>query len=89
MNDVNIFFFLIEVVKFGSLEVCLHCILVLKKYLFHQQGTEVPGDKNTGTVEGLTEGKEYEFRVFAQNKAGPSDPSIVSPAVKTKARKGL
>ena len=41
-----------------------------------------------GTVEGLKEGKEYEFRVMAKNKAGLSEPSITSPSIVTKARKG-
>lgn len=52
------------------------------------QGAEVPGDQLRGTVDGLVEGKEYEFRVMAHNKAGNSEPSDVSPAIKTKSRKG-
>ena len=56
--------------------------------VIYLQGTEVPGDVDKGTVEGLVEGKDYEFRVIAHNKAGNSEPSMVSPPVKTKARKG-
>jgi hypothetical protein len=58
-------------------------------YIINVQGTEVPGDVDKGTVEGLVEGKDYEFRVIAHNKAGNSEPSMVSPPVKTKARKGI
>lgn len=46
------------------------------------------GSETTGTVDGLTEGKEYEFRVMAKNRAGLSQPSTVSPPVVTKARRG-
>ncbi|KAH3877136.1 hypothetical protein DPMN_000993, partial [Dreissena polymorpha] len=51
------------------------------------KGTEVPGDTLKGTVEELIEGKDYEFRVKAHNKAGLSEPSMVSPPIRTKARK--
>ncbi|EDW50927.1 GM26811 [Drosophila sechellia] len=46
----------------------------------------VPGDKCNGTVTGVEEGHEYEFRIVAVNKAGPSDPSDVSKSVIAKPR---
>ncbi|XP_037720926.1 twitchin isoform X30 [Drosophila subpulchrella] len=46
----------------------------------------VPGDKSNGTVTGVEEGHEYEFRIVAVNKAGPSDPSDVSKTVVAKPR---
>ncbi|ESO91796.1 hypothetical protein LOTGIDRAFT_91265, partial [Lottia gigantea] len=52
-----------------------------------KKGTEVPGTEEKGTVSGLVEGKEYEFRVAAKNKAGLSPFSEVSGPVVTKNRK--
>jgi len=49
----------------------------------------VPGSDTEGTVEGLKEGKEYEFRIMAKNKAGNSKPSVITPPVLTKARRGM
>uniref|UniRef100_A0A0N5D1Z0 non-specific serine/threonine protein kinase n=1 Tax=Thelazia callipaeda TaxID=103827 RepID=A0A0N5D1Z0_THECL len=46
----------------------------------------VPGDSTTATVPDLVEGEEYEFRIIAVNKGGPSDPSDPSVAVIAKPR---
>lgn len=46
----------------------------------------VPGDRTKGRVEPLEPGHEYEFRVKAVNKAGPSDPSDSSRAIIAKPR---
>ncbi|KAL3842488.1 hypothetical protein ACJMK2_020494, partial [Sinanodonta woodiana] len=48
---------------------------------------EVPGNQTKGMIDGLKEGKEYECRVLAKNKAGLSDPSPASPVVLTKSRR--
>lgn len=46
----------------------------------------VPGGQTKATVPDLTANEEYEFRVIAVNKGGPSDPSDASKAVIAKPR---
>lgn len=46
----------------------------------------VPGDRTNGRVEDVEEGHEYEFRIVAVNKAGPSEPSDASKSVIAKPR---
>uniref|UniRef100_A0A915KJU8 Twitchin n=1 Tax=Romanomermis culicivorax TaxID=13658 RepID=A0A915KJU8_ROMCU len=56
------------------------------KYGRWEPGIEVPGSQLKATVPNLTEKEEYEFRVVAVNKGGPSDPSDPSDKVIAKAR---
>ncbi|XP_041366543.1 twitchin-like isoform X3 [Gigantopelta aegis] len=52
-----------------------------------KKGPEVPSADTCGTVKGLKEGKEYDFRVIARNKAGPSEPSECTTSPVLRARK--
>ncbi|KAK6747288.1 hypothetical protein RB195_000476 [Necator americanus] len=56
------------------------------KYGRWEPAITVPADQTTATVPDLTAGEEYEFRVIAVNKGGPSDPSDASKPVIAKPR---
>lgn len=51
-----------------------------------EKAAEVPGNQTKGTAPNLTEGEEYEFRIIAVNKGGPSEPSECSLPVIAKPR---
>ena len=52
-----------------------------------EYATEVPASQTDARVEGLQEGKQYQFRVKAVNKAGASAPSDPSRLLIAKARR--
>ena len=50
------------------------------------QATTIEGNRKKGTVHGLREGDEYQFRIIALNKAGPSEPGQPSRPKEARAR---
>uniref|UniRef100_A0A1I7VVS1 non-specific serine/threonine protein kinase n=1 Tax=Loa loa TaxID=7209 RepID=A0A1I7VVS1_LOALO len=56
------------------------------KYGRWEPALTVPSESTAATVPNLTEGEEYEFRIIAVNKGGPSEPSDSSTVVVAKAR---
>merc|ERR1712223_2233111 len=50
------------------------------------EATRIEGNRRKGTVSGLTEGEEYQFRIIALNKAGPSEPCQPSRPKEARAR---
>lgn len=56
------------------------------KYGRWEPAVTVPGDTLQATVPNLTKGEEYQFRVVAVNKGGPSDPSDPSRSIIAKPR---
>lgn len=64
---------------------------VEKKDKFGTRWTPVnksPVQETTFVVSGLKEGEECQFRVIAENKAGQSEPSAATRAVRIKAQYG-
>jgi predicted phage tail protein len=56
------------------------------KFSNWMEAGKVEGNRCKGSVYGLTEGEEYQFRVIALNKAGPSDPGEPSGPKEARAR---
>ena len=56
------------------------------KFGIWEVACEAPGPRPVGSVSGLTEGTEYEFRIIAVNEAGPSEPSEPSDPITAEAR---
>ena len=52
------------------------------------EGKFIPGDVESGTIDGLTENKSYEFRVRAVNKGGKGEPSEPTKPIIAKSRFG-
>lgn len=57
-----------------------------EKSLLFFEAAEIDGRQNNGSCGGLAEDKEYEFRIVAVNKAGPSEPSESSKSIIAKPR---
>jgi hypothetical protein len=58
------------------------------KYGRWEPAITTDGQTNAGTVDGLTKGEEYEFRITAVNKGGPSEPSDPTRPIVAKPRNG-
>ena len=56
------------------------------KFGIWEVACECPGPRPAGSVTGLTEGTEYEFRIIAVNEAGNSEPSEPSDPITAEAR---
>ena len=56
--------------------------------LFKQKAAEVASNSTKASVGNLAEGKDYEFRVIAVNKGGPSEASETSRSQMAKSRFG-
>ena len=61
-------------------------IFCLRYFLLHSGYHRECSDAFQGTVPGLEKDHEYEFRVIAKNKAGPSEPSEPTDTVIARSR---
>lgn len=50
------------------------------------EGKKIEGDVTKGTIDGLKEGQQYEFRIRAVNKGGPGEPSDATKPIIAKSR---
>lgn len=72
--------------KDGGSEIEKYIIEKRPKFGNWEKGAEISAFQPEGRCKGLTEGVEYEFRIIAVNKGGPSDPSEPSQPVVAKSR---
>ena len=75
-----------EPIDDGGSPITGYIIEKKSRYNDWEEAGRVEGNRCKGTVSGLTEGEEYQFRIIALNKAGPSEPGQPSRPKEARAR---
>lgn len=76
-------------ISFTGSSTCRPNNITVPSCIFSAQVGMVPAEETSAVIPDLDEGKNYEFRVIPFNEAGPGATSDASPAVVTKAMRGL